>query len=219
MKRSIQDTISDLLEDDPIAALEYVREQLGSGEPDPDLLAFEAECLGELRHFDDAVDAWARYLEKDPEYLTAYVERARIFIELGRLDAADSELRTADDLFGEQAGCSFQRGFWLDARGSYDHADQAYTVAAEMDELLDPPPRFETKRIAKLVKAATGREVEVAPMPADAGVAGLGRLLERASGRLVVYQRNVEREMSGFSDIDMFVEIVVDVLAEMDAVN
>lgn len=219
MKRSIQDTISDLLEDDPISALEYVREQIDADRSDPDLLAFEAECLGELRHFDDAITAWASYLEEDPDYLTAYVERARLLIELGRLDAADGELRTAEELFGEQAEYSFQRGFWLDAKGSFGDADQAYARAAEMDELLDPPPRFDARDVAKRVGTAIGRVVEVVPMPAEAAAGGLGRLLDRASGQLVVYQRNVEREMSGFSDVDMFVEIVVDVLAEMDASN
>lgn len=220
MKRSDQDAINDLLEDAPAEALALVRE-LKAESADPDLAAFEAECLSELRRFGDAIATWATYLELDPQYLGAYVERGRLLVEIGEVKAADSELRAAVELFGQQAPIAFQQGFLADVLGDFEGADVHYETAAELDVMFDPPAHFSAKELGAALDDAFDEErvISVVAMPADAGTEGFGRLFDRSGRKLTVFSRNVEREVGGVMDAETLADYVVDAVAEAEEEN
>ena len=220
MKRSSQDALVELLETDPgkaLALVEELSERIGG---DPDLVAFRAEALAELGEFEESARTWAGYIERDPDYAEAYTERARMFIELGQLTAADSELQVAHELFGPSGELLFQRGFWNDAQGRFEQADRCYEEAAELEPMLDVPPRLPTEALAQaLVYELKPGQVTLRPMPSEASGQGLGRLLDRKGKQVVVYQRNVERELPEEADEVSFAEVVLAAIEGLEAAN
>lgn len=219
MKRSDQELIEELIEDDPRDALRHVHQLVETGEDDPELQALEAECLAAAGEHNAALRAWAAYITVDPDYAGAYAERARLLIELGRRDAAESEIRAAEEIFGARAEILFQQGFLADSRGDFEAADTLYDAAAALHETLDAPPRLDQTALETALKTALQEAlasdrltVTVTAMPTTAEEEGIGRLFDRVGQNVVVYQRNLERDLAGISNVEDAVEMIVELL-------
>ncbi len=220
MKRSDQEAITELLLSDPEEALACVRELRSADGKDLDLLAFEAECVAETGDFRRALELWGRYVEQDPDYLTAYAERCRIFVELGELEAAAAEANLCDELFGGQAATAYSRAFLMEARGDYSAADKLFAAAGDLEDGYEAPPRLAKSAVKRaLIDTLEGvGTVKVFPMPRTAGDEGMGRAfdLDPDSG-VTVYQRNVERSLDADADPAEFAAVIGELWSSVQA--
>jgi len=209
------DELLKLLAGDPAEALTRVRRELAQAPADPELLAFEAECQGELGDFEGAARPWGRLLTLDPEVPAAYVERARLFGELGRVTEALAALAVADALFGDAGQALLVRGFVAEVQGDWAAAEQAFARAVEVDAEIDPPCRLPPDAVLAALRAVGAyTDVTLLPMPVAAGVEGFGRAVDVAEGpAITVYQRNIERELPHDGSPQEFVELVAEVLS------
>lgn len=218
MRAGDEDKFFTLLGDDPEGALEWVRGKQDAADDDEamaELLAWEAACLADLGDFDGALDAWARVVAIDPEDGDACVERVRLLVECGRLQAAEAELGVARELIGDDAGVWLAAAFLHEANGEFDEADAAIARACALDDDVEPACRLAEDAVRSAVQAAMGPEVAVAvmPMPEFAGDEGLGRACDGdGQTSVTVYQRNLERELTSDATVNELVELLLDTL-------
>lgn len=198
MRRSLSETIERLLEDDPTEAIAVIDAEIGGGDDDPDLLAYRAEALEAGGEVEAALAAWTDYLAVDPEWPGAYSRRAELLADRGRFAAADAELNMAIELFEDDSDLIRCSALVLELRGEFAAADRGYERAAELDFTMLAPPRFDRREVSASLERALGptARVQIEEVPASAAEEGHCRPFDETAGRgLIVYLRNLEREL------------------------
>lgn len=211
MRRSLSDLIERALELDPTDALALVDAEIEEGDEDPDLLAYRAEALEAAGEVSAALLAWSTYLEVDPTWPGAYARRAELLADLGRFEAAQAELGMGIELFEDDPRLT--RGIALveELQGNFAAADRAYAAAEEADFTAPAPPRFDRREVGAALERELGDEgpVEVAEVPETAGEWGHCRPFDViADGGLIVYLRNLERELEPEATIADLVDLL-----------
>jgi tetratricopeptide (TPR) repeat protein len=224
MRRSDAENLEVLVELEPDQALVVLDELIGEQPEDADLWAWLAEARAACGDLHGALDATAHYLTLDAAWIEAYAQRAEWFAELGRWGQAAQELTVGREIDGEDPRLRWSEGVVLELQGKLDEADRAFNDAHAGDEELAPPVRLprDALRGALAQIAATqgaGLRPTLAEVPATAdarwaGMAGLqSRLFDRAGSELVVYARNIERELDEDADLSAWTELAIDALA------
>ena len=229
MRRSDIEEIEYLLDEDPTEAVKLARRISQETPQDADAWAWLADALMEMGDFEGALRALAEYVQRDPEWMEAYTLRAGLLTELGRFDAANIELEVARALDSEDPRLVRSEAMWHEFQGRFEEADRLYGQAAEIDPAYPPPARFERARaqatIQKVLRdvAKDGLKLQAVfeemPLKASTGKA-LSRTMElRDRATVVVYLRNLERELDDQSDLDELAGLFEDRLAELVEAN
>ncbi len=135
-------------------------------------------ALNQLGELEDALDAFARVLDVDPEHPTAHLERAVTLFELTRFDEAKKALeRLTRDVPDEPTAWHY---LGLIAERRRDDAERFFRKARELDpECFPPPVRLGGEAFDAAVKEAIeslpehSREhlsnvvIDVEPIPSD----------------------------------------------------
>ncbi len=229
MRRSDIEEIEGLIDTDPTEAVAFGRTLVKEAPADPDCWGWLAEAQMEARDYDGALKSLAEYLKRDPDWMEAYTLRAGLLSELGRFDAAGVELEVARSLDSEDPRLTRAEASWHEWQGHFERADELYNRAAQVDPSVLPPKRFD-RAVAKAAILVVLKEVakdglkltaEFAEVPTVAGKDKfLSRPIElRDAGTLVVYLRNLERELTVEAEIDDLKELFEDFLAALVEAN
>ena len=205
MRRSDAEQIESMVQYAPAEAVRSLRRSLDEGEDDPAMWAYLAEALTAADEVDEALAAWAHYLTRDPAWPEAYTARAELLVVLGRFEAADVELRMAEELFGDDARVPRARAIWYELQGQFEAAEEAYRQAAAIDLTWPTPPRFDRGQTRAFLNDADAslRALEVAEIPTDAAGGDLLRPHDlREDGTLIIYLRNLERELDSDASLE-----------------
>ncbi|MEY3015154.1 MAG: Tetratricopeptide repeat [Pseudomonadota bacterium] len=213
MRRSDSEAIEAAIEDDPDEAIRLCEALLDDDEEDADVWAYLAEAQLAAGRSRKALETLAQVVELDPEWIEAYTLRAEILMDQDKADAAAIELDVASDLDAEDPRVLRARALAAELAGAFEEADRLYAEAEDVDVLWPAPPRFERGAMAAALQSAIGKAVQVREMPA----AGAGRLrmVERGKGGLVVYARNLERELDAGGALEDVVLLVEEALEDL----
>ncbi len=94
---------------------------------------FELACELELTAPDEAIDAYERVLQLDPEHADAHLNLGRLLHESSRLDAAEEHYRAALSDADDAATARFNLGVVLEDQGRPQAAREAYTEVLAAD--------------------------------------------------------------------------------------
>lgn len=229
MRRSDIEELESLIDGDPADAVAFAKDLVKEAPADPDIWGWLAEAQIEAGDYEGALKSLAEYLRRDPDWMEAYTLRAGLMTELGRFEAAGVELEVARSLDSEDPRLWRAEAMWHELQGRFDKADALFAKSAEADPGISPPQRFDRdaakatiqrvlKEVAKdgLKLAAVFEEI---PAKGSAGKL-LSRQLElRDAKTVVVYLRNLERELTQEAELDDLAELFEDRLAEMVEAN
>ena len=229
MRRSDMDELEYLMDDDPAEAVVLARKIVSEISADPDAWAWLAEAQMAAGEVEAALKTWAEYVRRDPDWLEAYAMRATLLSDLGRFDAASVELEVGRALDSAHPRLLRAEAVCMELQGKFAAADALYAKVAELDELEPAPVRFDRGK-AKLAINAVLQQVAndglklralIEEVPATASVTRLlSRQLElRDPTTVVVYLRNLERELVGEPEIEDLAELFEDRLAELVHAN
>ena len=205
MRRSDVEQIEEMVQYAPAEAVLWLRRTLDEGGDDPDIWAYLAEALTAAQEVDEALKAWAHYLTLDPAWPQAYTARAELLVELGRFEAADVELRMAEELFGDDSRVPRARAIWHEIQGRFGPAEEAYRQAASIDLTCSTPPRFDRVQARVFLEHANiaPHPLQIAEIPTDSDAGDLLRPHDLADdGTLVIYLRNLERELDSDASLE-----------------
>lgn len=229
MRRSDIEEIEYLLDEDPTEAVTLAKRITTETPQDADTWAWLADALMEVGDFEGALRALAEYVQRDPEWMEAYTLRAGLFTELGRFDAANIELEVARALDSEDPRLVRAEAMWHEFQGHFEEADRLYAQACETDPAYPPPARFDRARAKQAIQkvlrdvAKDGLKLQAVfeemPTKASTGKA-LSRAVElRDRATVVVYLRNLERELDDESDLEDLAGLFEDRLADLVEAN
>ncbi len=230
MRRSDMEELDYLLDTDPVEAVALAKKLVDENGADPDAWGWLADAQIEAGEYEAALKTLAEYLRRDPDWMEAYTLRAGLLSEMGKFDAAHIELEVARSLDSEDPRVMRTEALWHELQGKLADADKLYTQAAEIDPGTPPPPRFDRGRARDTVLgvlrqvAKDGLKLqaafeEVPQRPLAAGKL-LSRPLELRDPRnLVVYWRNLERELTVDAELDDLAALFEDRLAELVEAN
>lgn len=232
MRRSDIEEIEALLDDDPREALSLASRIVDETPDDPDGWAWRAEAQIALGQAENALKSLAEYVQRDPEWIEAYTMRAVLLTELARFDDAHVEVEVARAIDSEDPRLQRAEAVWHELQGHFPEADKLYALAAEGDPGLYPaPPRFDRPRaqaaILKVLREIAKDGLKLQPLFQEVPTPGPtkgGKLLTRAlelrdKSTVVVYLRNLERELDDESQIEDLAEVFEDCLAELVEAN
>ncbi len=228
MRRSDIEEIEYLLDEDPAEAVVLSRRLVDETPDDADTWAWLADAHIENGNYDAALKALAEYAVRDPDWMEAYTLRAGLLAELGRFDAADVELEVARALDSEDPRFIRAGALVHELQGRFEPADELYAKAAALDPSYPPPPRFDRTRakaaIQRILRDVGKDGLKLTPVfeeiPATGGAKLLSRGLElRDKGTLVVYLRNLERELDDEAEMEDLESLFEDRLAELVEAN
>ena len=212
MRRSDAEQIESMVQYAPAEAVVTLRRSIEDGDNDPDTWAYLAEALSADEQIDEALKAWAHYLTLDPGWPEAYTARAELLVVLGRFEAADVELRMAEELFDDDARVPRARAIWHELQGRFEEAESLYRQAAAIDLTWPVPPRFDRDEARAHLNAADPslRGLQIAEIPANKEAGDLMRPHDRHDdGGLVIYLRNLERELDNDASLDELTHLLV----------
>ena len=213
MRRSDSEAIEAAIEEDPEEAVRLCEALLEEVEDDADIWAYLAESELAAGRGDDALEALAQVVELDPEWIEALTLRAEILIDQGKLGAAAIELDVAIELDADDARVLRARALMLEVGGDGKGADKVYAEAEAADSLWPRPPRLDRSQIvralAKTLDIDAGA-ISVQEMPSEGARLRMADLPDPES--LVVFARNVERELDEGATIEDFVMLVEETL-------
>ena len=226
MRRSDMEEIEYLLDEDPVEAVALAHRLCDESPDDADAWGWLADAQIEAGQLEAALKTLATYVQHDPEWMEAYTLRAGLMTELGRFDEAGVELEVARALDSEDPRLLRAQALWHKLQGRFDDADALYKQAAELDPAGHPAPvRFDRARarqtIQKVLRDVAKDGLKLTPVfeeiPRKATVGKvLSRPLElRDASTLVVYLRNLERELDDEADLDELGALFEDRLAEL----
>lgn len=229
MRRSDIEEIENLLGEDPMQAVAVSKRIAEETPEDADVWAWLAEAQIEAGDDDGALRSLATYILNDPEWLEAYTMRANLLTELGRFDQAAIELEVARAVDSEDPRLLRAEALHAELQGKFDEADDYYRAAGELDPAYPPPARFDRAKVrnavTRLLRDAAKQGLKLAAVFEEIPTKGgakqrLSRGLElRDSGTLVVYVRNLERELEFESELDEFEALFEERLAELVEAN
>jgi tetratricopeptide (TPR) repeat protein len=229
VRRSDIEEIEYLLDEDPAEAVVLCRRLVDEGPDDADAWGWLAEAQIENGEYDQALKSLAEYAVRDPDWMEAYTLRAGLLAELGRFDAANVELEVARALDSEDPRFVRAEALWHELQGRFTDADQLYVKAAEIDPAYPPPPRFDRKKVKATIERIL-RDVgkdglklqavfeEIPAKTPDQKLLSRGLEL-RDDKTLVVYLRNLERELGDDAEIEDLESLFEDRLAELVEAN
>lgn len=229
MRRSDIEELDYLLDTDPVEAVQLAKRLVEENSGDADAWGWLADAQIEAGEYEGALKALAEYLRRDPDWMEAYTLRAGLLSELGRFDAAHIELEVARSLDSSDPRLLRAEALWHELQGKLGEADRLYGQAGEQDPGSPPPPRFDRNRARDVVLgvlrqvAKDGLKLqatfeEVPPRPAGGKL--LSRPLELRDARnVVVYWRNLERELTAEAELDDLAALFEDRLAELVEAN
>jgi tetratricopeptide (TPR) repeat protein len=229
MRRSDIEEIEYLLDEDPAEAVALSRRLVDETPDDPDTWAWLADAQIENGEYDAALKSLGEYALRDPDWMEAYTLRAGLLAELGRFDAADVELEVARALDSEDPRFLRAEALVHELQGRFAQADELYSKAAEMDPAFPAPPRFDRTRaraaIQRILRDVGKEGLKLQPVfeeiPAKTtGSKLLSRGLElKDKGTLIVYLRNLERELDDEAELEDLESLFEDRLAELVEAN
>ncbi len=94
---------------------------------------YELGCELEAYDAAEAIEAYGRAVELDPQHVDAHVNRGRLLHEAGRMRDAESHYRTAVALEPEDATAAYNLGVLLEDSGRQQEAVSAYEQAIRAD--------------------------------------------------------------------------------------
>lgn len=225
MRRSDIEEIEFLLDEDPSEAVALARRIVAEHDDDPDAWGWLAEAQIEEGDFDAALQSLAEYIKRDPDWLEAYTMRAQLLTDLGNFEAAGIELEVARAIDSEDPRLLRSQALHAELQGRFEEADGLYGRAAEADPNQPMPARFDRDKargaIQKVLRevARDGLKLQVVfeEVPKKASARKLlSRGLElRDSHTVVVYLRNLERELDDEAAVEELAELFEDRLAEL----
>lgn len=225
MRRSDMEEIEYLLDEDPSEAVALARRIVEELPNDPDAWGWLADSQIEAGDLEGALKSLAEYVRRDPDWMEAYTLRAGLLSELARFDAASVELEVARALDSEDPRLRRAEALFHELQGKLEQADKLYAEAAELDPTLPAPARFERAK-AKAVIQKVLREVAKEGLKLQAvfeevpKIASGKKLLSRGlelkdRGTVIVYLRNLERELDPEAEVEELAELFEDRLAEL----
>ena len=229
MRRSDMDEIEILLDHDPGEAVALCRRLCDETPDDADVWGWLAEAQVAAGEYDAALKSYAEYAVRDPDWIEAYTHRAELMAELGRFEAATVELEVVRSMDSEDPLLHKAEALWFDLQGQFDKADALYARMAEADPDFPPPPRFDRRRVRQAIERIlrdVGKEgpklqavFEEVPSKASPRKL-LSRGLELRDGRtLVVYLRNLERELTDEAELEDLEHLFEERLAALVEAN
>lgn len=228
MRRSDIEELEYLLDQEPREAVALAKKLVAETPADADAWGWLADAHVEAGDYEAALKALAEYLRRDPDWMEAYTLRSGLLTEMGRFDAAGVELEVARQIDATDTRLLRAEGFWHELQGRLEQADELYAKASGVDGLL-PPPRFDRDKAATAIRAVLKQvakeglklQAVIEEMPKEGSKdRKLSRQLElRDAGTLVVYLRNLERELTTDAEIDDLAELFEDRLAELVEAN
>ncbi len=229
MRRSDMDELELLMDEDPAEAVVLARRICGEIPSDADAWGWLADAHIASGQFDEALAALAEYVRRDPDWIEAYAQRAGLMAELGRFDAAAIELEVGRALDSESPRLVRAEALCLELQGKLQEADALYDKAETLDPAEEAPTRFDRSKARQAIQgvlrqvAKSGLKltavVEEVPKKGTAKKL-LSRQLELQDEKtLVVYLRNLERELTGDAEIEDLAELFEDRLAELVDAN
>lgn len=228
MRRSDIEELEYLMDTDPREAVVLAKKLVQENPTDADAWGWQADAQIEAGDYEAALKSLAEYLRRDPDWMEAYTLRSGLLTEMGRFDAAGVELEVARQIDATDTRLLRAEGFWHELQGRLEQADELYARASAVDGLL-PPPRFDRSKAAAAIRgvlkqvAKDGLKLNPVfeEMPAKGSKEQkLSRSLElRDSSTLVVYLRNLERELTTEAEIEDLAELFEDRLAELVEAN
>ncbi|MCO4760874.1 MAG: tetratricopeptide repeat protein [Myxococcales bacterium] len=219
MRRSDSEAIEEALEDAPLEALAMVRELLSADDADADVWGYLADCQTELGDRQAALSAWAHYLTLDPHWPEAYTARAEIFADSGDLRAARAELGLATELAADDPRVLRTEALLSELTGDLNGADVLYAKGEEADPLWPAPIRYRrNKALRFLQRELEHPNVQTEEMPTSAEPGGFLRRAEfSATGALILYLRNLERDLDGDSQLEDLHDAALEALDTLQA--
>ncbi len=228
MRRSDIEELEYLMDTDPREAVVLAKKLVQENPTDADAWGWLADAQIEAGDYEAALKALAEYLRRDPDWMEAYTLRSGLLTEMGRFDAAGVELEVARQIDATDTRLVRAEGFWHELQGRLEKADELYARAATVDGLL-PPPRFDRAKAAAAIRGVLKQVakdgLKLSPVFEEMPAKGskeqkLSRALElRDAGTLVVYLRNLERELTTEAEIEDLAELFEDRLAELVEAN
>ena len=229
MKRSDMDEIEALIEEDPSAAVELARKVVGEIPGDADAWCWLAEAQVEAGEAEGALASLAAYVERDPDWLIAYTMRAELLAELGRFEAAAVEIAVARAMDSEDPQLLRTEAFCKELGGDFPAADELWRRAAEVEPGDHPPVRFDRARARQAIERVL-RDIGKEGLKLKAvfeevpKIASPRRLLSRSvelrdAGTVVVYFRNLERDLDSESTLQDLADLFEDRLAALVEAN
>ncbi|MBM4345103.1 MAG: tetratricopeptide repeat protein [Deltaproteobacteria bacterium] len=229
MRRSDMSELELLMDVDPAEAVALARRISAEIPGDADVWGWLADACVANGQFDDALAALAEYLRRDPDWVEAYAQRASLLAELGRFDAAVIELEVGRSLDSESPRLVQSEAMCLELQGKLKEADALYDRAEQLDSAVEAPPRFDRGKARQAIQGVL-RQVAKSGLKLNAVIEEvpkratskklLSRQLELQDERtLVVYLRNLERELTGDAEIEDLAELFEDRLAELVDAN
>ncbi len=229
MRRSDMDELELLMDGDPAEAVALARRICSEIPNDADAWGWLADAHIADGQFDEALGALAEYVRRDPDWIEAYAQRAGLLAELGRFEAATIELEVGRSLDSESPRLVRAEALCLELQGKLKEADALYDKAEALDPAEEAPTRFDRGRARQAIQgvlrqvAKSGLKltavIEEVPSKATAKKL-LSRQMELQDERtLIVYLRNLERELTGDAEIEDLAELFEDRLAELVDAN
>lgn len=213
MRRSDSEAIEAAIEDDPEEAVRLCEALLEENDEDADIWAYLAESELAAGRGDDALEALSQVVELDPEWVEAFTLRAEILMDQGKLAAAAIELDVAIELDADDPRVLRARALRAEVEGDGKAADKLYAAAEAADPLWPRPPRLDRGQIVRALAKTLDIDaaaISVQEMPRDGARLRMADLPDPES--LVVFARNVERELDEGASIDDFVMLVEEAL-------
>ena len=229
MRRSDMDELENLIGEDPTEAIRLARKIVGEIPGDADAWGWLAEAQVAAGECEQALKTLAEYVRRDPDWIDVYALRAGLLSELGRFDAAAVELEVGRALDSGHPRLVRAEAIFYELQGQFVQADALYAKAHQIDALDEAPARFDRGK-AKLAIGEVLKQVAkdglklhavIEEVPAAATATKLfSRQLElRDATTVVVYLRNLERELAGDAELEDLAELFEDRLAELVQAN
>ena len=223
------DELEVLIDGDPAEAVALAKKITAEIAGDADAWGWLADAHIANGDFESALRALAEYVRRDPDWVEAYALRAGLLSELGRFDAASVELEVGRALDSASPRLVRAEAICCELQGKLKEADGLYDRAAEMDPSEEAPVRFDRAKakqaingvLRQVAKSGLKLTAVVEEVPAR-GAANklLSRQLELKDEKtLIVYLRNLERELTSEAEIDDLADLFEDRLAELVEAN
>lgn len=223
------DELEFLLDDDPAEAVALARKIVQEIPADADAWGWLADAQIAAGDLDGALKSLAEYLQRDGDWVEAYAIRAGLMSEMGRFDAAQVELEVGRQIDSGHPRLVRAEALCKELQGKFTEADALYAKAEEIDPADEAPPRYDRGKAKNAINAVLKQvakdglklraEFEEVPKPAT-GAKLLSRAMDlRDAGTVVVYLRNLERELTTEDELEDLAELFEERLAELVEAN
>lgn len=134
-------------------------EKIEAEYPDlPDIPCIKGDAYLDMHELEKALDQYDRAVDLAPEWSGAYSARAYCLLEMGRIEEAEDDMRTALSLDSTNAEGHYVRAILLEIKGHQRLADEAYALANQLaPESFSKPFRLSKKDFDRAVRDAVKR--------------------------------------------------------------